>query len=260
MKIDRDEIVRILTALGCDATKETTETVTLDSPTWRHDLTREADLIEEVARIHGYEKIPEDSPIPVTPSSRREFDHATEKARRVLTSAGLSEAMTPSIVTVKLDESLSPWTDRPSLATQTAMLKGAKRLRRSLIPSLLEGRAGNWAAASIEANLFEIAHIYLPSESKEGLPTEEYAMGMVCGGDFFQLKGILSTLCQRFGIRHPLTVKPTESAGFTQGGFVELHLADKLVGYLGKVDPKTLKTWKLPGEVVAAELSPSQTD
>ena len=45
-------------------------------PTWRHDLTREADLIEEVARIHGYDKIPEDAPIPVAPSSKRPFDTA----------------------------------------------------------------------------------------------------------------------------------------------------------------------------------------
>ena len=91
-------------------------------PSWRHDLTREADLIEEVARVHGYDKIPEDAPIPVAPSSKRPFDTAMDRVRQILTASGLSEAMTPSIVTQKLDESLSPWTDRPALETQTPML------------------------------------------------------------------------------------------------------------------------------------------
>ena len=57
IKIDRDEIIRILTALGCDST-DSKDSLSLIPPTWRHDLTREADLIEEVARIHGYEKFP----------------------------------------------------------------------------------------------------------------------------------------------------------------------------------------------------------
>src|SRR5690606_14034218 len=120
-------------------------------------------------RIHGYENIPEDAPIPVAPSSKRDFDVAMERVRLVMTSAGYSEAMTPSIVTNKLDESLSPWTELPALKTDTAMLKGARTLRRSLIPSLLQGRANNWASASIHADLFEIAHIYLPQKSNEAL-------------------------------------------------------------------------------------------
>ena len=255
VQIDRQSIVQILTSLGCDPTQETESELTLAPPSWRHDLTREADLIEEIARIHGYEKIPEDSPIPVAPSSRRNFDLATDKIRSVLTVAGLSEAMTPSIVTAKLDESLSPWTNRPSLSTQTAMLKGSKKLRRTLIPSLLEGRSKNWAAASMEANLFEIAHVYLPSDSDKGLPNEEYVVGMVCSGDFFQLKGAIEILCRRLGINDPLAVQLTPCDGFAKGGFVELLIGKTHIGHLGIVDPKTLKAWKLPAGVMAAELS-----
>jgi len=201
-----------------------------------------------------YDKIPEDAPIPVAPSSKRTFDTAIDRVRQVMTAAGLSEAMTPSVVTKKLDESLSPWTDRPALQTQTPMLKGAKRLRRTLLPSLIEGRAANWASSSIAADIFEIAHIYLPGESGDTLPHEQYTLGIVSGRDFFELKGVLETLVERLGIDHRLTVAVADRDGFASGGGVELKLSDRSVGYLGIVDPKTLKGWKLPPPVVVAEV------
>lgn len=254
--ISAEEVDRILRTLGCHSdSKITGGSGAFSAPTWRHDLTREVDLIEEVARIHGYDKIPEDSPIPVTPSSKRTFDAATEKIRGVMTGAGLSEAMTPSVVSAKLDQSLSPWTDRPALLTQTAMLKGAKSLRRTLLPSLLQARANNWAAASIEADLFEIAHLYLPGETADDLPSEVYAVGLVSGCDFFAAKGIFESLCTSLGTKHAISVESIESSGFIAGQLVKLSLGEAHLGYLGVVDPKTLKQWKLPGSVVVAELS-----
>ncbi|QDT09881.1 phenylalanine--tRNA ligase subunit beta [Planctomycetes bacterium K23_9] len=254
--IDPQEITRILNELGCTADGDDSDQgISYVPPTWRHDLTREADLIEEVARIYGYDKIPEDAPIPVAPSEKRPFDVAMDRVRAVLTAAGMSEAMTPSVVTAKVDDSLSPWTDKPALQTQTQMLKGSKRLRRTLIPSLLQGRANNWATASIEANLFEISHIYLPSDAGDTLPSEQYSLGLVAGGDFFDLKGIIESLILRMGISEPAKVTPVERPGFAKGGAVELSLGDAPLGYLGVVDPKVLKQWKLPHPVVAAELS-----
>lgn len=258
ISIDAEEVERILTELGCQGdSKLSTGSGSFIAPSWRHDLTRESDLIEEVARIHGYEKIPEDSPIPVAPSSKRVFDSATEKIRGVLTGAGFSEAMTPSVVTAKLDQSLSPWTNCPALSTQTAMLKGAKRLRRTLMPSLLQARANNWASASVEADLFEIAHIYLPAESADDLPEELYTIGVVSGGDFFSAKGAIETLCVALGTEHSIAVKSIESPGFVAGQLVSLTLGESHLGYIGVVAPKTLKQWKLPGNVVVAELSMS---
>ncbi|MCC9603997.1 phenylalanine--tRNA ligase subunit beta [Stieleria sp. JC731] len=258
IKISADDTTRILNALGCETkTKITSDEGSFVPPSWRHDLTRQADLIEEVARVHGYEKIPEDSPIPVAPSSKRAFDVAAEKIRHTLTAAGYSEAMTPSVVRQVLDQSLSPWTDRPALVTQTAMLKGAKTIRRSLLPSLLEARANNWASASIEANLFEMAHVYLPDESPEGLPDEHYSVGMVSGEDFFVVKGAVETLCESMGIGTAFGIKPRQLSGFVEGQVVELSLGDDCLGYLGVVAPKTLKQWKLPGNVVTCELSMS---
>jgi len=256
IEIPAETVDRILTALGCsNSGKVSVGSGAYTPPSWRHDLTREADLIEEVARIHGYDKIPEDSSIPVTPSSKRLFDAATERIRTVLVSAGISEAMTPSVVTKKLDASLSPWTERPALTTQTAMLKGAKTLRRTLLPSLLQARANNWAAASLHADLFEIAHIYVPSESGTELPEELYAVGFAVGSDFFQAKGIVELLCHSLGIDDMVSVQPCERVGFVPGQVVGLSLGDSQLGYLGVVEPKMLKQWKLPAPVIVAELS-----
>lgn len=269
IKIDAATVVRILVGLGCQAeSSENAESgekagagdaVECVPPTWRHDLTREIDLIEEVARIHGYDKIPENAPIPVTPSSKRTFDSAMQRLRGVMTAAGFSEAMTPSLVIEKLDSSLSPWTDRPALQTRTAMLEGSKRLRRSLIPSLLQSRAANWASASIDADLFEIAHVYLPADEKatgdDALPAETYHVAMIGGEDFYRVKGVIETLLQRMGIEGDLQVESVDRDGFAPGGLVALKLLEETIGYLGILDDKLVSSWKLSGPVIAAELS-----
>jgi phenylalanyl-tRNA synthetase beta chain len=119
----------------------------------------------------------------------------------------------------------------------------------------LEGRAKNWASASITADLFEIAHVYLPSDTDHSLPAEQYSLGMVSGSDFFCMKGTLETLCLRMGIDDPLDVESVDRAGLSLGSCVQLKIGDSLLGYLGVVDPKLLKTWKLAPPVVVAELS-----
>lgn len=272
IEIETATVQRILSGLGCrvdlsrgetgdSALPQAGSSLQCVPPSWRHDLTREVDLIEEIARIHGYDKIPENAPIPVAPSSKRIFDSAMARVRGVLTSAGLSEAMTPSIVTEKLDASLSPWTDRPAMQTRTAMLEGSRRLRRSLIPSLLQSRAANWASASLHADLFEIAHVYLPPSDvdADALPVETYHVGMIMGDDFFAAKGIIETALERLGIRGRLQVETADREGFATGGLVALRLAGgesgEVIGYLGVLSESLVRSWKLPGSVVAAELS-----
>jgi phenylalanyl-tRNA synthetase beta chain len=254
IKIDREEVDRILTALGCGVSGSQDEP-TIVAPTWRHDLTREADLIEEVARIHGYDKIPENSPISVAPSAKRDFDHATEKVRSLMLAAGISEAMTPSIVTETLDQVVSPWSDIPSLQTITPLLKGANRLRRSLLPSLMQCRSDNWAAAGNDAELYEIAHVYLPAAEVGSLPTEQYNIGMVAGRDFFAVKGIVEKLLKSLGIDTRLTVDREAIAGLDRTQSVALFLDQQKIGFLGTVDRGVAGRMKLPGTTTVAELS-----
>lgn len=255
IRIERDEVIRILTRLGCESIASDEQQNVWIPPSWRHDLPREADLIEEVARIHGYDKIPEDAPIPVAPSAKRSFDTAVERIRHILTAAGISEAMTPSIVVDGLDELLSPWTQRAALETQTPMLEGARRLRRSLLPSLLHSRAGNWAAANIHADLFEIAHTYQPGPAPSDLPHEQYTLAMVSGGEFANTKGIVETLLQRLGSGVPADVFAESIPGLVDDQAIRFQLAGETLGYVGQLSEQVQRSLKLPLPVTMAELS-----
>ncbi|QEG40750.1 phenylalanine--tRNA ligase subunit beta [Roseimaritima ulvae] len=255
IRIDRDEVIRILTRLGCSESQSEQQQSLWTPPSWRHDLTREADLIEEVARIHGYDQIPEDAPIAVAPSAKRSFDTAAERVRHILTAAGISEAMTPSIVVESLDEMLSPWTDRAALQTETPMLEGARRLRRSLVPSLLNSRAGNWAAANVNADLFEIAHTYQPGPSPSDLPSEQYTLAWVSGSSFLQTKGVVETLLQRLGIGSQPDVTAETIDGLVDDQAIRLKIAEETLGFVGQISETLQRSLKLPIPVTMAELS-----
>ena len=115
---------RILTALGCREVVAAGGQVIVVPPSWRGDLTREIDLVEEVARIHGYDKIPEDVRVPMAPSHRTREDRVLAKVRQVLTAAGYDEALTLSAVEEAWSDAFSPWTGHSPLRASTPVLGG----------------------------------------------------------------------------------------------------------------------------------------
>ena len=159
------------------------------APSWRRDLTREIDLVEEVGRVWGYDRIPEDVGVPMVPSAPTRHDRVLAKVRHVMTAAGFDEAMTLSLVDQRLS-GFSPWTSAEPLRTLTPILRGADRLRRSLIPSLLAARQANEALSNPVIELFEIAKVYLPRPS--GLPEEVWMLGMVSARDEAVVRGWLA--------------------------------------------------------------------
>ncbi|MEX2025884.1 MAG: phenylalanine--tRNA ligase subunit beta, partial [Pirellulaceae bacterium] len=177
--IARDQVRRILSALGCQETAADAASVTTVPPSWRRDLYREIDLVEEIARIHGYESIPEDVGVPMTASHKTDHDRVLGKIRHVMTAAGFDEALTTSVVPEKWSQAFSPWTSEAPLVATPPMLKGADQLRKSLVPSLLEARRYNQSVGNEVAELFEIAKIYLPRS--EGLPHEQWTLAVVSG-------------------------------------------------------------------------------
>ena len=102
IRIEADEVRRILTALGLEWLGQADHAITVRPPSWRSDLEREIDLIEEAARIHGYHHIPEDRAVPVTSAARGLRERVESQVRELLTGLGLNEAVTFSLV----DESL----------------------------------------------------------------------------------------------------------------------------------------------------------
>lgn len=253
---------RILTALGCQEQQVDAQQVEYIPPSWRRDLTREIDLIEEVARIHGYDQIPEDAAVPMCPSSRTHSERIQDRLRQVLMAGGFDEAFTVSMVPREWSEAFSPWTTHAPLTSSTPMkgilaeapqdLSAADTIRRSLIPSLLEARRYNESVGNTDLHLFETARVYLPMPSH--LPLEKRMLGLVSDGDFFQLKGLLEGVLQSFHIHSPLLIRPTSQSLLDTNRAAELQIGDSLWGYLGEVSPAARKRFGLKARTAIAEV------
>ena len=134
IEIPGDEVRRILAALGCQDTARDDRSLTVVPPSWRRDLTREIDLIEEVARIYGYDRIPEDVGVPMAPSHRSDEDRVLGKVRQVLLCAGFDEAMTASVVPEDLAAVHQPVDGRRRVADQHAHAQGRRPPAAKLDP------------------------------------------------------------------------------------------------------------------------------
>ena len=254
--IDPAEVRRILLALGNRENQRTTDhglrTIEVIPPSWRRDLTREIDLIEEVARIHGYDAIPEDVNVPMASSHRTDRDRVSSKVREVLIGAGMDEAMTVSLVDEVASEAFSPWTAAAALTSATPILRRADRLRRSLIPSLLEARRNNEAVGNPRVELFEIARAYLPSPG--GLPVEQLMLGLTSGADFLAVKGVIEAIVARLNPAAAIDLVDIKHLLFKSGRGVELQISGQRLGFLGEVSPTALKSFELREPTAVAEL------
>ena len=253
IEIPEAEVRRILLALGGQLVSAGKESITIQPPSWRRDLTREIDLIEEVARIHGYDKIPEDAQVPMAASHRTDHERVLAKVRQVMTAAGFDEALTASVVSEKWSAAFSPWSDSAPLVASTPMLKGADRLRRSLIPSLLDARRLNESVSNPVVELFETAKIYLPQA--KGLPFEQWTLAATSGGDFLQLKGVIETLVA--SLRDGASIEAVDFSHelLEPGMAAELKLDGKRLGFVGAVSQSGLKAFGLRGATTILELN-----
>lgn len=253
IEIPAERVAKILQDLGCalQGSAEPSQIVCVP-PSWRRDLTREIDLIEEAARIHGYDKIPEDSAVPMAASHRSNADRVLATVRRVITAAGFDEAMTPSVVTPATSEAFSPWSDAAPLLTNQPMLEGSDRARRSLIPSLLESRQLNEARGNSVIDLFETARIYLPQP--DGLPREQMTLAATTGGDYYALKGVIETLVQHLNPASHISVQPIQLPLLQHGQTVEVAVDGHKLGFLGVVSPEGRKHFSLRGATTICEL------
>lgn len=247
-----ERVRTILGSLGCTEVVANAAQVSVTPPSWRRDLMREIDLVEEVARIHGYDRIPEDVSVPMARSARSDEDRVLSRVRHVLTAAGFDEAYTLSAVERPVSEAYSPWTDAAPLVSQMPILRGAHQLRRSLIPSLLTARRTNESLSNPVIELFEIAKVYLPRAGQ--LPIEERLIGLCSGGGYHELKGAIEALLRELNHALKLVVAPAEHALFIGGRYARLTCGGETLGYLGEISAFGQKAFDLRGNATAAEI------
>lgn len=252
IEFDPAEVRRILKALGNRELRADAERVEVIPPSWRRDLTREIDLVEEVARVHGYDEIPEDVGVPMASSARGRMDLVLAKVRQALCAAGVDEAMTISVVEAAASDVFSPWTDKPPLQLSTPILRRADLLRRSLVPSLLIARRTNETLANPPVELFETARVYLPRDS--GLPNEELMLAITSGRGFLAVKGILEGVLQSLNPAIAIEVADFKHAILQPGRSCELRLGGERLGFLGELSAAGLKAFELRGPSTIAEV------
>jgi phenylalanyl-tRNA synthetase beta chain len=253
IEIDRARVVRILCALGLAEDTHNGAILSFRPPSWRSDLEREIDMIEEVARIHGYEHIPEDRPVAVSSSPRGLRERVESAVRQVLAGAGFDEAVTVSLVEERLAVAVRPGPTAAPLSVDHSSRKREAALRQSLIPSLLAARLHNETHGQADADLFEIANVYLPQAGKT-LPVEPTQLALVSGGDFRGLKGVIETLLDGLHVKKPFSARPAEIGLFAAGRSAELSIGEEHLGFLGEIDDAVLAQFELRGKCVAAEI------
>lgn len=251
--IDAGEVVRIFRSLGLEILAETERTVTVRPPSWRADLEREVDLVEEAARIHGYHNIPEDRPVAVARSSRTPRERVESLIRAALTGMGLDEACTFSLVSDELAEPLAPGEAPPPLRVDHPTRRREAALRRSLVPSLLAVRASNAARGTPDASLFEIADVYLPRAEGE-IPDQPSRLALVAGCDYLGIKGIIEGLLDALHAAGETRAEPVDSPLFEHGRAARLTLNGHTLGYLGEIAGDRLERFELRDRCAAAEL------
>jgi phenylalanyl-tRNA synthetase beta chain len=252
--IPEDAVVRILKALGLtEATAHFAGKTAFIPPSWRRDLAREIDLIEEVARVHGYDKIPEDVLVPLEVSKATLRDQLSQRLADVLLAAGFYEAVTLSFVDEGLAGLFRPWTDAPLLRVEHSSRQRENILRQSLVPSLLAARRHNERHKNPNAQLFEFARIFLGTEPARP-ETQPNVLAFVSGRSFTEMKGLVELLVRRAHRDATVAARPADRPEFIAGRGCELLVNGKRLGWLGEMAEGVRQALELHDPVTAAEI------
>jgi len=188
------EAKQILTRLGCKFGAETTAHVSVTVPSWRRgDLEREIDLIEEVARLYGFNKVPETTAMSARVPPRSRLEVVSNQIRTLLTGLGYFETITNTLVDPKLPAP-AVWTNEAPLPLDEASVlsKDNSALRNSVLASLLSVRKFNQDHRTGEARLFELGTVFLPAGKER--PEERHVLSFVDDRGFQHLADTISRL------------------------------------------------------------------
>lgn len=262
-EVKTNQVSSILNRLGLDVKAASPKTWKVTVPSFRADLTRPIDLVEEVARIFGFSHIPETLPIlhPGTVSMRPER-RMQKELRDSLISSGFHEAVTFSLISSQgfSEENLSSM-----VHLRNPLQAGLEWMRPTLLPSLLQATHQNLRHGSETIALFEIANVYRLISGKE--VCEDKSIGFVLAGkihsgqwldksrdaSYFDLKGLAQQIISKAGLKDVEWSK-TAGLGLAQGISESVQSSGGLIGHLGQVSAAWLKLWDIQTPVFYGEL------
>jgi phenylalanyl-tRNA synthetase beta chain len=268
--IDAGAITRIIESLNMTIHSESEGTFRVNPPTYRVDITREIDLIEEIARIYGYDRVPVTlPPISVVTVMKDHKEILVDRIREILKGAGFSEIITYSFISPGSADLLGLKSDdrrRKSVKIRNPLLEDQSIMRTTLIGSLLETMRKNAHNSFFDLKVFEIGRVF--SKRLEGeLPIEKNLLGCLVTGlwhddlwsskkyaDFYDLKGSIENIFDGLKISGFKFRSDCMEPFLHPGKSCSIHVGEQLIGFLGEVHSDVLIRMDLKNRAYIAEI------
>lgn len=250
--ISEDFMSNALALLGFHVTDRSVEV-----PSWRGDVEGMADLAEEVARIYGYDLIPQ----PVlrggtsgTLTQRQKAEKLTADLYRAL---GYSEIITYSFISPSHYDKICMGADsihRKSMTILNPLGEDTSIMRTVSLPSMLEIVSRNFNNRNSYARLAELATVYTPTDDKLPIEKKVLTLGAYGDMDFFTLKGQVEALLKGLNVKNIRFAADTANPSYHPGRCAAVFTGDTELGVVGQVHPSVLKNFDVDTDVYAAEL------
>ena len=265
-EISEDQMRDILTRLGFTVS----DAFEVTAPTFRPDVSQEIDLVEEIARVYGFNNIPTTLPrgdIPIPQVDPKE--DLRERVKTYLLQCGMMEAMNyafyhPDVFDRIRLESTNPL--RQAVQIANPLSEDQSIMRTTLLPSLLANAQRNRNHQINDVQFFECSKVFIPNGTDEYPNEPERVAGIIAGNlgagvygdplrpaDFFDIKGVIEGMLDRCGISD-YAITHTDHPAFHPGRRAEIHIDDKTLCVLGEVHPEVLGNYDLPHKAYLFEL------
>jgi phenylalanyl-tRNA synthetase beta chain len=284
LRVTTAEMLRIFTGLGIEqSSAETTvesegeAALSFIVPTWRVDVALEEDLVEEIARHTGYDRVASELPPSTSAGEYQAKEMKCRALRRAFAAAGFAEAINLSFIDASHDNEIET---APHLVNEqneqnaqrfvtlkNPIIEGADRMRLSLIPGLLNSLRHNFNYGEKDVKLFEIGRIFANSEAGQ-LPHEREALALIATGgateqgraeaareiDFYDVKGALESAVEALRVG-PLRFERGSITHLRKGQTAVIEIEDrKAIGSIGRLADAVASTYKFRQPVYVAEL------
>ncbi|HMJ08541.1 MAG TPA: phenylalanine--tRNA ligase subunit beta, partial [Pyrinomonadaceae bacterium] len=264
------ECERILDSLGI--IRESVDRYSV--PTWRHDISIEEDLVEEVARHSGYENIGQELPPAFLAGEYQASEMRMRRIRYDLAGLGFDEAITYSFIDGKFDDAIAPIpglmnneADAPFVTLRDSVIEGAVRMRPTLLPGLLNALRLNLNQQRRDIKLFEIGKVFAATPIAGELPAERSALALlVTGGeinagraaavrevDFYDAKGALEAAADAAGLPQ-LTFDADNIKHLRRGQTASISIGKQAIGSIGRINEEIAADYKFKQPVYVAEI------
>jgi phenylalanyl-tRNA synthetase beta chain len=252
--IPKDKVVEIFRSLGFEPEMKHDDLVVCNVPSWRHDIYREADLIEEAARCWGYAKIPVGRKISIEVAPRDKRQALAEGVRTVLNGCGFFETVSVSFVEPDIAAVFGSVAGDKHLAAVDVNQKSSRVLRSNLVGSLVVAMRSNYRAGNTPCCVYELADTYLPPGAGGNLPVERTAVGLACDGDFRQWRAAAECVIEKVNSAAAVEFKPA-SIAWAQAG-ADVYMNGEKIGFAGQLKADIARRFDLDraGQICVGQL------